>query len=381
LISFSESADIKDIARGSVLLGTGGGGDPYIGELFLQAQLESGRTPNVIPVEQVADDTLVITIAGVGSPPVMLENLVSDVTLLQILARMETHLGRKVGALISAEIGGVNSMFPLALSAITGLPVLDGDGVGRAVPRTEMCTFSIYGCSATPGVVIDELGNTIVMETVNDVTAETVLRAVTVALGAHVFGGFYPMTGAQVKRTAIRDTLSLSQNIGRCIRTAREGDGDVFTELLQFLNTSRNGGVARLLFDGKIVDVTHDTRNGWHWGRVTIGSLNDSGDIFTVDIQNEFTVARLNGRTVTVVPDLISILDRESAEPITAERLAYGQRVKVIGLSADPLLRTPQALKVMGPRAFGLDEDFRPLESMGESGSADHNLTVEKGLT
>jgi DUF917 family protein len=378
LISFTQPADIKDVARGAVLLGTGGGGDPYIGELFLQAQLEQGRSPHVIPVDAVADDTLVITIAGVGSPPVMLENLVSDVTLLQILARMEAHLGRKVGALISAEIGGVNSMFPLALSAITGLPVLDGDGIGRAVPRTEMCTFSIYGCSATPGVVIDELGNTVVIETVNDVTAENVLRAVTVALGAHVFGGFYPMTGAQVKRTSVRDTLTLSQNIGRCIRTAREGDGDVFYDLLAFLNTSRKGGVARLLFDGKIVDVTHETRNGWHWGRVTIGSLNDSADVFTVDIQNEFTVARLNGRTVTVVPDLISILDRESAEPITAERLAYGQRVKVIGLSADPLLRTPEALAVMGPRAFGLDEDFRPLESMGDSRAAGHNPTAQK---
>jgi DUF917 family protein len=378
LISFTEPSDIKDVARGAVLLGTGGGGDPYIGELFLQAQLEQGRSPQVIPVDAVADDTLVITIAGVGSPPVMLENLVSDVTLLQILARMESHLGRKVGALISAEIGGVNSMFPLALSAITGLPVLDGDGIGRAVPRTEMCTFSIYGCSATPGVVIDELGNTVVIETVNDVTAENVLRAVTVALGAHVFGGFYPMTGAQVKRTAVRDTLTLSQNIGRCIRTAREGDGDVFYELLRFLNTGRKGGMARLLFDGKIVDVTHETRNGWHWGRVTLSSLNDSDDVFTVDIQNEFTVARLNGRTVTVVPDLISILDRESAEPITAERLAYGQRVKVIGLSADPLLRTPEALAVMGPRAFGLDEDFRPIESMGELHSADYNPTARK---
>ena len=378
MISFTEPTDIKDVARGAVLLGTGGGGDPYIGELFLQAQLEQGRSPHVIPVDAVADDTLVITIAGVGSPPVMLENLVSDVTLLQILARMESHLGRKVGALISAEIGGVNSMFPLALSAITGLPVLDGDGIGRAVPRTEMCTFSIYGCSATPGVVIDELGNTVVIETVNDVTAENVLRAVTVALGAHVFGGFYPMTGAQVKRTAVRDTLTLSQNIGRCIRTAREGDGDVFYELLSFLNTGRKGGTARLLFDGKIVDVTHETRNGWHWGRVTLGSLNDSDDVFTVDIQNEFTVARLNGRTVTVVPDLISILDRESAEPITAERLAYGQRVKVIGLSADPLLRTPEALAVMGPRAFGLDEDFRPIESMGELHSADYNPTARK---
>jgi uncharacterized protein len=378
LISFTTPTDIKDIARGAVLLGTGGGGDPYIGELFLQAQLEQGRAPNVIPVDHVADDALVITIAGVGSPPVMLENLVSDVTLLQILARMESHLGKKVSALISAEIGGVNSMFPLALSAITGLPVLDGDGIGRAVPRTEMCTFSIYGCSATPGVVIDELGNTVVIETVNDVTAETVLRAVTVALGAHVFGAFYPMTGAQVKRTAIRGTLSLTQNIGRCIRTAREGDGDVFSSLLQFLNTNRQGGFSRLLFDGKIIDVTHETRNGWHWGRVTIGSLTDSGDVFTVDIQNEFTVARLNGRTVTVVPDLISILDRESAEPITAERLAYGQRVKVIGLSADPLLRTPEALAVMGPRAFGLDEDFEPIESLGEFRSAELNPTTQK---
>jgi DUF917 family protein len=378
LISFTTPTDIKDIARGAVLLGTGGGGDPYIGELFLQAQLEQGRAPNVIPVDHVADDALVITIAGVGSPPVMLENLVSDVTLLQILARMESHLGKKVSALISAEIGGVNSMFPLALSAITGLPVLDGDGIGRAVPRTEMCTFSIYGCSATPGVVIDELGNTVVIETVNDVTAETVLRAVTVALGAHVFGAFYPMTGAQVKRTAIRGTLSLTQNIGRCIRTAREGDGDVFSSLLQFLNTNRQGGFSRLLFDGKIIDVTHETRSGWHWGRVTIGSLTDSGDVFTVDIQNEFTVARLNGRTVTVVPDLISILDRESAEPITAERLAYGQRVKVIGLSADPLLRTPEALAVMGPRAFGLDEDFEPIESLGEFRSAELNPTTQK---
>jgi DUF917 family protein len=228
-----------------------------------------------------------------------------------------------------------------------------------------MCTFSIYGCAATPGVVIDELGNTVVIETVNDLTAEAVLRAVTVALGAHVFGAFYPMTGAQVKRTAIRGTLSLTQNIGRCIRAAREGDGDVFSSLLGYLNTGRQGGIARLLFDGRIIDVTHETRNGWHWGRVTMSSLTDSADVFTVDIQNEFTVARLNGRTVTVVPDLISILDRESAEPITAERLAYGQRVKVIGLSADPLLRTPEALAVMGPRAFGLDEDFTPIEALG----------------
>ena len=363
MISIKTPTDIKDIARGAVLLGTGGGGDPYIGELFLQAQLDKGNAPHIVPVDAVADDALVITIAGVGSPLVMLEYLVSDDTLLEILARMEKLMGRKVDALISAEIGGINSMFPLALSAMTGLPVLDGDGVGRAVPRTEMCTFSIYGCLATPGIAMDELGNSIVMETIDDLTAEAVLRAATSALGAHLFGAFYPMTGKQAKATAVRGTVTQTQDIGRCIRTARDGSGDVFTELLAYLN-SREGRCAFVLFDGKIVDVTHETRDGWHWGRVTIVPLTDSNDVFTVDIQNEFTVARLNGRTVTVMPDLISILDRESAEPITAERLAYGQRVKVIGSSADPLLRTPQALAVMGPRKFNLDEDFIPIEKL-----------------
>ncbi len=363
MINIKTPTDIKDIARGAVLLGTGGGGDPYIGELFLQAQLDKGNAPHIIPVDAVDDDALVITIAGVGSPLVMLEYLVSDDSLLEILARMEKLMGRKVDALISAEIGGINSMFPLALYAMTGLPVLDGDGVGRAVPRTEMCTFSIYGCLATPGVAMDELGNCIVMETIDDLTAEAVLRAATSALGAHLFGAFYPMTGKQVKRTAVRGTVTQTQQIGRCIRTAREGSGDVFAELLAYLN-SRAGRCAFLLFEGKIVDVTHETRDGWHWGRVTIVPLAPSDDVFTVDIQNEFTVARLNGRMVTVMPDLISILDRESAEPITAERLAYGQRVKVIGSSADPLLRTPAALAVMGPRKFNLDEDFIPIEKL-----------------
>jgi DUF917 family protein len=41
-------------------------------------------------------------------------------------------------------------MFPLALSAISGIPVVDADGIGRAVPQLEMTTFSIYGVRATP---------------------------------------------------------------------------------------------------------------------------------------------------------------------------------------------------------------------------------------
>jgi DUF917 family protein len=271
-------------------------------------------------------------------------------------------LGRPIDALISAEIGGLNAIMPLALAAISGIPVLDGDGVGRAIPHTQMCAFSIYGAPSTPCVMMDELGNEIILKISDDRTADGLIRSATDALGACAFGAFFPMTGAQTKLCSVRNTLSLCHGIGRSIREAREAPRDVFASLLAFLNVEA-GRHARVLFDGKITDVTHEIRGGWHWGQVKIAALRGSEDVFTVDIKNEYLIARRNGVAVAMMPDLIAILDRETGEPITAERLHYGQRVKVLGLSADPMLRTPQALEVMGPRALQIDEDFSPLEA------------------
>ena len=66
-----------------------------------------------------------------------------------------------------------------------------------------------------------------------------------------------------------------------------------------------------------------------------------------------------------MVPDLICILDSETAEPITTEELRYGQRVKVMAVTVPPIMRTPEALKVWGPRTFGFDVDY---VTMGERG-------------
>ncbi|MDB6161018.1 MAG: hypothetical protein JWO04_4724 [Gammaproteobacteria bacterium] len=111
--------------------------------------------------------------------------------------------------------------------------------------------------------------------------------------------------------------------------------------------------------------MRHETRDGWHWGEVLINSGRGDEPEFSVEIQNEYLVARHRGRTVTVVPDLISVLDAESAEPLTAEMLSYGQRVRVIGYSAAPIMRRPEALRVFGPRIFGIEEDFRGVEELG----------------
>lgn len=352
------------MARGAVFLGSGGGGDPYVGELFLRQKLAEGRHAKVIDAAELADDTFVVCIAGIGAPTVLVEHLVSEVTLQRVLEHAEKFHGRKVDALISAEIGGANSMFPLALGAQAGIPVIDGDGMGRAFPHLEMTTFSVFGAKASPGFIMDDSGNLVSFDIITDRLAEDVVRGVAAALGSMIYGCFHPMTGAQVKQIGVLGTISQTIEIGRCIRAARDQCDDPFDGLMSYLNDPANDRHARLLFDGKITDVTHETREGWHWGRVAIGNTTDEADQLIIEIQNEYLIARRNGRTVALVPDLISVLDTETAEPLTAEMLNYGQRVRVIGYSAAPIMRRPECLKVFGPRLFGLDEDFVPVEQL-----------------
>ncbi|MFL9959435.1 DUF917 domain-containing protein [Paraburkholderia nemoris] len=364
MLTINDVQSSQDAARGAVLLGTGGGGDPYVGELFLRKQLAAGKYPTIVPAQALPDDAFVISIAGIGAPTVLVEHLVSETAMRELLVNAEAFFKRRIDAFISAEIGGANSMFPLALSAMTGLPVIDGDGVGRAVPHLEMTTFSINGCHACPGFFADDLGNHAAVQTTDDRTAEAIVRGLAGALGGCIYGALYPMSGRQAKDYAVHGTIGQTLAIGRAIRLARENSADPVAQLVDCLGQLDVQRAASRLFDGKIIDVSHETRDGHHWGEVRIQSLHSRADLLTVGIQNEYTVVRRNGRTVTVVPDLIGILDTETAEPLTAEMLRYGARVSVIAFGAPAQLCTPRALEVVGPRQFGLDEDWRPFTEL-----------------
>jgi hypothetical protein len=81
-------------------------------------------------------------------------------------------------------------------------------------------------------------------------------------------------------------------------------------------------------------------------------------------IQNENLIARVDGEMRAIVPDLICVMDSETAEPITTEQLRYGQRVTVMAVAVPEIMRTPEALAVFGPACFGLSETYIPIETM-----------------
>ncbi len=137
---------LPDLARGAAVLGTGGGGDPYIGRLMVAAAIRArGEPVTVLSVDELGRDALVIPTAMMGAPTVMVEKIPRGDEAVNALRALEKHLGRTADATMPIECGGLNSMMPLVVAARTGLPVVDADGMGRAFPELNMETFSVYG--------------------------------------------------------------------------------------------------------------------------------------------------------------------------------------------------------------------------------------------
>ena len=187
---------------------------------------------------------------------------------------------------------------------------------------------------------------------------EWIARGITIRFGGIAYFANYPMSGVEVKRSAVKHTLSLARQIGEIIHNARSRKKDPFDELCSFLATT-SYAVARVIFDGKITDVDRRTSEGFTLGSVSID--NPQGRC-TIEFQNENLVARVDGEVLAIVPDIISILDAETAMPITNETLRYGQRVKVMAVRVPAIMRSEAALKQFGPEAFGLLETYRALE-------------------
>jgi uncharacterized protein len=358
--------DLPDLARGAAFLGTGGGGNPYVGRLMVERAMEdTGRPLELLELTDLPDDGLVIPTAMMGAPTCIVEKLPEGSEAAASLRRLEEHLGKKAFATMPIEAGGVNSMIPLVVGLRLGLPVVDADGMGRAFPELFHETFHIYGVSGTPMVITNDHHDQTLIETHDNFMMEWLARGVTIRMGGVAYIAEYPMDGATAKRVSVAGTIGIGLKVGRAIRESREGHRDPFDHLIGVLSDT-NYSPASIIFHGKIVEVFRRTSEGFAKGTIRIEELEPpvsrKARTVHIEFQNENLIARTEDEVLAVVPDLICILDSDTAEPITTEELRYGQRVKVMAVRVPPIMRTPEALAVWGPRHFGFDLDYQPLD-------------------
>ncbi|VVJ21382.1 pyrimidine utilization [Amycolatopsis camponoti] len=345
------SDDLGDIARGAAILGTGGGGDPYIGRLLALSAVRSHGSVPLVPLSEVPDDAVVLPVAMMGAPTVMVEKLPSAEQVGLAARTLAAYLGKELTHIACAEAGGVNSLIPVVAAAQLGLPLVDADGMGRAFPELQMVLPTLYGIRATPMSIADEKGNRGVLDTVDNRWAERLARSATIDMGCSAMISNYAMSGTQARESLVPGTLSLCAELGALVRAARSENADPVERVV-----SRLGG--RRLFSGKVVDVARRTVTGFARGEARLSGMDgDEGAELVLRFQNEHLVAERDGVVEASVPDLICTLERETGEAVTTEGLRFGQRVTVIAAPADPRWHTPEGIALAGPRYFGYDID------------------------
>jgi hypothetical protein len=358
MIEFPELSldDIEALAVGAWILGTGGGGSPYLGLLNMRRLYAEGYRVRLMPPEALADDDWVAVVSNMGAPLVGQERLTDSRTIARAVTLMEEHRGIAFRAIMALEIGGGNSIQPLMAAAHLGKPVVDADTMGRAYPEAQMTSVAVGGLRPYPLTTVDCRGIEAIVEKVPSWKwMERVSRKICVEYGSIASTCKAPRTGSEVKDWSIPHTTTKAIAIGHAVRNAQAKHDDPIEAILSV-------EPGKVLFRGKVVDVERRTTEGFLRGRATLSGLDeDRNTRVAIDFQNEWIVAWRDGEAMAMSPDLICVLDSVAGEAVGTETIRYGQRVTVIVLPPPVVFTTPKGLEHVGPRAFGYDLDYKPV--------------------
>jgi Uncharacterized conserved protein len=163
--------DCDDFLRGCLWMGTGGGGGPEWGRRVLERALQDGLRLEWVDPSEIPDDAWTCTAYGMGSiAPVSeetkeairrlgLTDRYGDQAMEMAVRELAAYAGIQMGAIVPSELGAGNTPAPLVAGARLGIPVVDGDYAGRAIPEEMQGTPYLYGKNSWPFASVDKWGN------------------------------------------------------------------------------------------------------------------------------------------------------------------------------------------------------------------------------
>jgi hypothetical protein len=341
--------ELMDLIEGATFLGAGGGGSPEPSLKMADEIFEKKDFIEIVSPEEISDNAKVVVSAGMGSPVVLLKEGWKGEEVYAF-ERMEKLIG-KIDYIIPVESGGFNSFIPIRNAAIKNLPVLDGDGAGRAIPELEQTTFYLGGVPIEPICLADSRGSSAVLYPKDAKMGEDIARAVTTVYGMTAGITCYPMNGKQLKKTIVPGTLTLNEKVGKALREAKASGKDIVEAALKATNGC-------LLAKGKVKKKTEEVKAGFDYGKVYVEDV-------VVDYKNENMMAWKKGKPLVMVPDSICWLGLDG-KPLTNVDIKEALEVAVIGKKSHEKWRVPKGFEVFKHilKLLGYEGEYKPIEEL-----------------
>ncbi|WP_069806864.1 DUF917 domain-containing protein [Vulcanisaeta thermophila] len=355
--------EAEDLVIGATVLGTGGGGNPDDGLEIIKKVLNARRQIRIVDITETSSTDLfavpyyVGTVAPVSTlrKPVKIGD-----PILTAYNEYTKVLNGDIMAFVATEMGGGNTPVAIYIASMLGKPVIDGDMIGRAAPELHQSTANILGIPLCPSVVVTETGNIVIIKQYSDLDDyESIARYISVLAGKHAIVIDTPMTKQQAEQAIVRGTLSLALKLGRSIREARKVGGDVALITAKVLR-------GWVVFRGVIDNYDWKNEGGFLIGNLIIRGVNKwSGLTFRSWIKNEHIMAFINEKPIVMPPDLIIVMNNYG--PVTNDKLRVGDEVAVVAAPAPSIWRSERGLELFGPRHFGFNYDYKPVEELVRS--------------
>lgn len=370
-MSIENLQDCVDLLEGGLWMGTGGGGSYDDGMTLLKGALESGLSLEWVDVESIPDNVWTATIGVHGTiAPIsretqneinrmgLIDNM-GDMFLAEAVKELGKYIGHEFGCLVPAELGAEAIPEALVCAARLGLPVVDGDYVGRAVPEEMQSTYCLYGKQSNLFASVDKWGNVIVVKNaVNTQALERIAKMLALAAFGYTAVATTPLRALDLKKILVRGTLTKCLKIGRALRHARQSGYDPINAVLEVINGWQ-------LFEGTVIGVETDDRDGYLFGTTHIEGKGDFLEQ-TLDVwfKNENLVSWLNGSHWICSPDLLTLVHKESGRGTYNADIKEGDEVVAIGMKGLDGFRSEMGLSLAGPRHFGFDIEYTPIEEL-----------------
>jgi uncharacterized protein len=347
--------DVEPAVRGGSIYAAGGGGWSDHGRMLGRAAVSIGR-PELVSIEELADDAWVATAAAIGAPASTTKWEMQGIDYVRAVELVQDALGAKIAGLIIGQNGKSSTINGWLPSAILGTKVVDAVGDMRAHPTGDMGSIGLAS-SAKPMIQSAAGGNR-----AENRYIELVVRGATARVSpvlrtaADMSGGFIascrnPVPASYVRANAALGGISLALRLGEAI-IAAEPKGP--TAIIDAIIKDTGGSV---IASGRIASkqIAY-TPEAFDIGTLTVGE----GDrALTLHVMNEYmAVESADGIRRATFPDVIATLS-DDAEPMSVGQLAVGMNVHLLHV---PKTLLPLASGVKDPavypfveRAMGID--------------------------